>query len=566
MQQTSYTIHAKIGQRILERADRLFRNDDQGTFVELLQNSRRAAAKRVDVRIQEVSPAQCVVEIQDDGTGITNFEQLLTLGDSGWNEEIHAKEDPAGMGFYSLCLGGVEVHSGHQYVRISPEAFLGKENSTVKLHESHVTGTLLRFPRKSSKEVLAAALRRAALFYPLEVRLDGELLPRHDFLEGAIYREVIDGVEIGFATEFKHAFSWHRDDKNWNFYGAQIPESVPTPYGILAEDEPTKPQGLHARFNVLETGSIKLQLPDRRSIIQNDFLQDFLKKARTAAFRCFQKQPHHALSFKEWKEAKELGIDLPEAECLLTTWQALGADIDSPRLFGEDETLIVRDLNHVMLVDALLTNVHTLQGALHSGDDLNYVLYRESPSNEGYSWYQKLPRLIDVEVTIHDAPDATHLPDQDARPSKIDLSLTVQQHGRENRIIELAAFLHVDSDDDDLNSVSFVAVKNSPWDNEQLDGPFPIEDFLIYATFSSSDEGDSWDTQMDRYRREVEREVNEYFRGPRASLIALVQEGLEFDARTLAVQLNVSQIKLVRDQDNQQKWVVELIGSEGQAL
>ncbi len=564
MQQTSYTIHAKIGQGILQKADRLFRNDDQGTFVELLQNSRRAGARRVDVRIQEVSPGQCVVEIQDDGSGITNFEQLLTLGDSGWNQEINAKEDPAGMGFYSLCLSGVEVHSGNQSVKISPEAFLGKENSTVELHEAHVQGTLLRFPRKSSKEVLTGALRRAALFYPLEVHLDGEMLSRHDFLEGAIHREVIDGIEIGFATAFRYDWSYYDDDDNWNFYGAQIRESFPALVGILAGDAPTTRRPLHARFNVLETGRIKLQLPDRRSIIQNDFLHDFLKKARAAAFRCFQKQRRHALSFKEWKEARELGIDVPEAECLLTTWQDISADIDSPPVFGEDETRIVCDLKNVMLVDSDLTNVHTLQGALHSGAALDYVLYRESPSFEGYSWYQNLPRLIDVEVTIHDAPDAEHSPDQDSRPNKIDLALTAQQQGRDDRIIELPAFLHVDSDD--LNSVSFVAVKNSPWDNEQLEGPFPIEDFLIYATFSSSDEGDSWDTQMDSYRRYVEQEVNQYFRGPRASLIALVQEGLGFDARTLAVELNVTQIRLVRDHVDDHKWLVELIGSDGQAL
>jgi hypothetical protein len=562
MQQTTHTIHARIGQGILQKADRLFRNDDRGTFVELLQNSRRADATRVDVRIEAVSAIQCVVEIQDDGTGIPDFERLLTLGESGWNEDLKATEDPAGMGFYSLCLSGVEVYSGYQYAKISPEAFVGKEDAVVEVRESYVGGTRLRFSRSSSKESLAAALRSAALFYPVDVHLNGELLPRHDFLEGAIHREVIDGIEVGFATAFTRDWTWFGDEQNWNFYGARIREAFPGLSGVLSEDGHSTT--LDARFNVLETGRIKLQLPDRRNIIQNDFLQGFLKKARAAGFRCIQKQPRHALSFRDWKEAKELGVDLPEAVCLLKTWQALSADIDSYRMFGEDEECIVSDLSRVMLVDDLVTNVHTLQGALHSSATLDYVLYREAPGFEGYSWYQNLPVLIDVEVTIHEGPEAQLLPTEDARPNKIDLALTVQQQGQEDRIIALPAFVHVESEE--LNSVDFVAVKNSPWDNEQLAGPFSIEEFLIYATFSSSDEGDSFETQMDSYRREVEHAVNEYFRGPRASLVALVQDGLKFNARTLARQLNVSQIRLTRNPRDEHKWDVELFGAKGQLL
>ncbi len=91
MHQTNHIIHAKISQGILNRADRLFRGDDEGTFVELLQNSRRAAATQIDISMKEIAPGQCLVDIRDDGTGIGNFEQLLTLGESGWNENTTAR-------------------------------------------------------------------------------------------------------------------------------------------------------------------------------------------------------------------------------------------------------------------------------------------------------------------------------------------------------------------------------------------------------------------------------------------------------------------------------------------
>src|SRR5438046_1436338 len=112
---------------ILSKADRLFRNDVAGTFVEELQNARRAGASRVDITLEsqpedltslgfagtEAAGASfCVVTVHDDGDGIQNFQRLVTLGDSGWDQDTQATEDPAGMGFFSLCLSGVEVSSG----------------------------------------------------------------------------------------------------------------------------------------------------------------------------------------------------------------------------------------------------------------------------------------------------------------------------------------------------------------------------------------------------------------------------------------------------------------------
>jgi hypothetical protein len=71
MESSSYTIHARVGNGALEKADRLFRNDDGGTFVELLQNSRRAGATLVEVTITEPDPstASSVVTIHDNGRG-----------------------------------------------------------------------------------------------------------------------------------------------------------------------------------------------------------------------------------------------------------------------------------------------------------------------------------------------------------------------------------------------------------------------------------------------------------------------------------------------------------------
>jgi hypothetical protein len=186
-------ISAKVHEGILEKADRLFRNDDAGVWIELLQNARRAVATRVNISFEESGdePGFCKVTIQDNGTGIKDFQNLLSLGASGWNEATQAKEDPAGMGFFSLCRSEVKVQSGNQSVVISPTVFLGKDAAEVQQTSEYVQGTRIRFARESTKGALLTALENAAEFCPIAVFIDDGQLPQHDFLDGALYREII---------------------------------------------------------------------------------------------------------------------------------------------------------------------------------------------------------------------------------------------------------------------------------------------------------------------------------------------------------------------------------------
>lgn len=76
-------IRGRVSSAILDKANRLFRNDDAGVWVELLQNARRAGANSVDVEIAEVGD-MCRITVADNGSGIQNFQSLLTLGESEW--------------------------------------------------------------------------------------------------------------------------------------------------------------------------------------------------------------------------------------------------------------------------------------------------------------------------------------------------------------------------------------------------------------------------------------------------------------------------------------------------
>lgn len=553
------SITARVHQGILAKADRLFRNDDASVWVELLQNARRAGASQVTVNVDEdqAGPNTCIVTIHDNGTGISDFQTLLSLGGSGWDGETQRNEDPAGMGFFALCRSEVQVQSGNQSVNLLPAVFLGEQGAEVHEISETVHGTRIRFTRNSSQPALISSLRQVSEFCPLAVFLQGEQLPQHDFLDGALCREVIDGIEVGFAPSFTNEWSVYHD-KNWNFYGARIEHPVTAIDGYFPLSNKS-PVSLYPRFNVLETSRVKLQLPDRRAIIENEFLKAFLRKVRAAAYRFFATQERHALSFKSWREAKNLGISLPESVALLYTWNAESADDAIEPLFGYPERVVLNNCDGVMLVARDLPNEHTIEGALNSGASLPNRLYKEEPQFAGYAWYDSLPKITDSAVILDGTPyDEWRKPSQE-RPQGIELELTVQDSPGTSRTVRLPALIHVDSSE----GCEFVAVKESPWDNDDMAGPFSVSDFLIAATFFASDdwgEADSWQTQYDAYEEDIERQVNAYFRGPRATLVAILRKAIDWQVDSLAEQLGITELRFLRK--SKYDWDVQLIASE----
>jgi hypothetical protein len=564
-------IRAQISPTILSKADRLFRNDDAGVFVELLQNARRAGASLVDIHIAELpgDAVGSIVTIRDNGGGIDDFQMLLTLGDSDWSADVCQTEDPAGMGFFSLCHSSVEVWSGNQQAVLSREAFLGTAEAQVQTVKERMPGTRIVFTRGSSVGTLVHAAKEVSEFYPLQVFVNGEEVVQHDFLEGSLYRETIDGIEVGFGTSFRWRFGYR--DNNWNFHGSLIRESFEGISGVLRLDQFRKWQSetLQARFNVVEVGRVKLQLPDRRAIVQDQRLREFETKVRAAAYRFFATQDHHTLPFVRWKEAQSLGVELQEASPLLKTWHASPLDDGIDPFFGCFEEHLLPTVKDVLLVARNLPNEHTLEASLQTVSRLDRKLYQADSQYAGYSWYDALPTLSDAAVTVDGIPYDTWLEGVLPRPETILITATIKQSHLADILIDLQAIIHlVGGDDVDYGDEApeFVAIRNSPWDNDDLNGPFDICSFLFDATFRSSDdiEADSWDTQKDYYEAHIQREVDEYFRGPKAALMGILQDSLSWEARRYAGQAGVDEIRFRRPGEGESGWKIEIVLSGNQ--
>ena len=109
------TIRARVHDGAIDRVTRFFDAGLAQAFTELIQNSRRSGATRVDVITEIVSQdetsAAIRVTVSDDGAGIADPAVLLSFGESGWDQVTAQREDPAGMGVYALSKRGCTVSS-----------------------------------------------------------------------------------------------------------------------------------------------------------------------------------------------------------------------------------------------------------------------------------------------------------------------------------------------------------------------------------------------------------------------------------------------------------------------
>src|ERR1017187_7285961 len=196
------TIHAGVSSKILNKVDRMFSNRMTQIFIELIQNARRAGATLIKVATLD-SPEGTLISFEDNGAGIDDFSKLLHLGDSNWDAETDRKEDPAGMGFFSLIHTGVRVYSKGQYAEITKEAFLGKKDVVVESTSLGPTqGTQLVFTRPTEKaHQVDSDLKTVIKFGPIDAMLNGVAVERKDFLADCVHIKTVNGVRIGIERK-----------------------------------------------------------------------------------------------------------------------------------------------------------------------------------------------------------------------------------------------------------------------------------------------------------------------------------------------------------------------------
>ncbi|MFY9269005.1 MAG: hypothetical protein WAO55_04565 [Candidatus Manganitrophaceae bacterium] len=160
---------------------------------ELLQNARRAGATRINIYTDRSDPNY--FRIDDNGSGVSDFQALLTLGGSGWEPAVIEQENPFGLGFYAALYAAVTVeirsrgqrvvlHSGRIFsgepITLQPCEIQSGTSIILHLKKSIIDGDRDGSPQgmKQFFEKLKESLETIVRGFPVPVYLNTELLLR----------------------------------------------------------------------------------------------------------------------------------------------------------------------------------------------------------------------------------------------------------------------------------------------------------------------------------------------------------------------------------------------------
>ncbi len=185
--------------------------------------------------------------------------------------------------------------------------------------------------------------------------------------------------------------NWHADIVLVNFHGQVVSFTY-------------APVGEYLQYLVDLTGEptgIRMMLPARTRLVENEALRLLQAAIEQEAFRYIQRRGSHQLKFQEYCRARELGIELPEAQPAFTPRLLSGEPTEPVEVTKPDDWPLAKCYR---LSPACReedehneANVHLLS-ALGQGEN-PFIVVEISPDYDGYSW-AKLPLVDRVEVLV----------------------------------------------------------------------------------------------------------------------------------------------------------------------
>ena len=276
------SIRARVHDGAIDRVTRFFNATLADAFVELVQNSRRAGATRMDVVTEALPEAGASsgirVTVTDDGNGIADPAVLLSFGESGWDEDTARREDPAGIGVYALSKRGCTVSSRARgplldlapgwRVVLTPDCFLGKEEAAVAEADAPWPhGTAISFMADESLVMIQGAIAAAARHCPLPVTFNGEQVERKAFLDGALHAERWRGLTFGV---FRNRLTGY-NTPDLNFHGLTLAVRLPTV-------DPIEGGTWSAHADIDACPELELVLPARKEAVESPFIATIARR------------------------------------------------------------------------------------------------------------------------------------------------------------------------------------------------------------------------------------------------------------------------------------------------
>lgn len=247
--------------------DQRYAFTDRFTLVsELLQNARRAGASRIEMIYDE---AQQTLRVRDNGTGIQDFQTLLSLHESGWASDLRDAEQAFGVGF-SQCLYRARhcrITSGRQCIDFDCDAALAQQPIEVLNLPEALDGTCVELDGVELPD-WQVRIAQLCMGFPVPLHLNGQEVPRPLAL-AALKTQ---------PTEIGEVFLLGRDD------GCCTRQLLVFLQGFCVWHSPW---GLNELANVvhLDPQQFLARLPDRDKLLDED---QQLARIHAVLERCWQ--------------------------------------------------------------------------------------------------------------------------------------------------------------------------------------------------------------------------------------------------------------------------------------
>jgi hypothetical protein len=493
------TICAKVSPKLLSKADRLFTGTIEGRIIELLQNARRAGATEV-----KITNKNNLVTIKDNGSGIEDFQKLLDLGSSGWDERIEAGEDPAGVGLFSLAPRHVTIVSGNSKVVITKNGWTGTP-ITITKSANYIKGTTIEFTDEKPWNI--ETVEKHAVFTDIRVIVDGKFCHAMPFCgkDASSYDDI--GCQIEVVSEISNYHKkWHT-----RYFANRILVNF---HGQIVEMDywPGKERcGIYVLVDLTQQTQVRLMLPARTLLVENKALQKLKDAIEIEYYRYFQRQKDHSLYYCDYLRARELGISLPEANPkyqtgLIRDEYGMAAQVIQSKNFrlSDGYLFFEKDFDDELAEK----NVHLL-GALGTFKNSPFVPVSIESGYIGYSW-ANLPKVTKVEVKagkeklrssiqscelvcVESLTITVQTSDGKTFSSDVPMAVSYEKHKGEHSWTEDIVYV-------------------TPNASEQLDNSN-----IWYHLGGYSDEGDSYETQEHYFEKDIQ-EFWDKLAGPYESL------------------------------------------------
>ena len=514
------TITATIHQDAINRVSEFFTAATSDIMNELLQNSRRSGASRVNVRMEN-----SVITVSDDGRGIADPEAILAFGLTGWDDRTASKENPAGMGFYALARRDqVTIRSKTTdrvawKVTLTPDHFTGKLSAPIERVDGGqtATGTTVTFNAKPGDET---AIRNAVKHYTLPVSMNDEAAEQSDFLADAAHIEEWHGIRIGvyrnpgaYSAPYTTAL---------NFHGVIVQKPwLPKVIGIDTN--------WTTQADVKQCPELKLTLPARREVVESPFMGELREACQTAVYRAMSLHPEKVdVPRKVQQAAAAIGITLPDASPRLEQWAPRKADTDHYYLGSSTARIRTGKAPIIIDLDVEPPDEQTLARAA-SRADITGRFFKANHNLDGYDWYDRIPKATKLTITVSDQQGDHDLQEvrlgqeslATSRPHRINVAIetTTTDVAALQATINLPADVAFEKDEQDYIDTNTPLVTEDS--NIMTD---ELTELMIDAFFCPSDdhEADSVETQEIYHREAYETTVIELLQSKDDATIAAI--------------------------------------------